>query len=345
MNLGLFSSIAWRKDPGCGWSKPTPPCAIYDGLSRTLRLGLRHYPEAAGLRHRIRRGQDLNEGGEHVAVESTKKSGPKYSIVIPAYNESARLPRTLASVVSCIQARGWDAEIIVVNDGSTDATAEVVQKFASSTPAVRTIQERLIDAATGMPDELRPVELRLLDNLRNRGKGYSVRAGMLAARGEVVLFTDADLSAPIEEAERLFDAIRQGADIAIGSRWLESGRQTQRQPIYRQFFGRCFNGVTRAIMRLPFADTQCGLKAFSRHAAQTVFQLQTIKHWGFDPEILFIALKHGFWVIEVPVAWAHDERTRMSYLKDGIKMLQELAIIRWNALRGRYDRPVEAAKR
>jgi len=279
-----------------------------------------------------------------VAVESIKRSGPKYSIVIPAYNESARLPATLASVVNCIQARGWDAEIIVVNDGSTDATADVVREFANKTPVIRTIQELLTEAVPAGPEELRMVELRLLDNLRNRGKGYSVRAGMLAARGEVVLFTDADLSAPIEEAERLFDAIRQGADIAIGSRWLESGRQTQRQPIYRQFFGRCFNGVTRAIMRLPFADTQCGLKAFSRHAAQTVFQLQTINHWGFDPEILFIALKHGFWVIEVPVAWAHDERTRMSYLKDGVKMLQELVSIRWNALCGRYDRPRETAR-
>ncbi len=279
-----------------------------------------------------------------MAVESIKRSGPKYSIVIPAYNESARLPATLASVVSCIQARGWNAEIIVVNDGSTDTTADVVREFANKTPAIRTIQELLTEAAPAGAEELRMVELRLLDNLRNRGKGYSVRAGMLAARGEVVLFTDADLSAPIEEAERLFDAIRQGADIAIGSRWLESDRQTQRQPIYRQFFGRCFNRVTRAIMRLPFADTQCGLKAFSRHAAQTVFQLQTIKHWGFDPEILFIALKHGFWVIEVPVAWAHDERTRMSYLKDGIMMLQELVTIRWNALRGRYNMPVESAR-
>jgi glycosyltransferase involved in cell wall biosynthesis len=267
--------------------------------------------------------------------------------VIPAYNEYVRLPLTLASVVSCIHTRGWDAEIIVVNDGSTDGTADVVHKFANNTPGVRSIEERLIvdRPIQAAPDERRPVELRLLENPGNRGKGYSVRAGMLAARGEVVLFTDADLSAPIEEAERLFDAIRQGADIAIGSRWLQSDRQTQRQPLYRQFFGRCFNAVTRAVMNLPFADTQCGLKAFSRGAAQTVFQLQTIKHWGFDPEILFIAIQHGYWVIEVPVTWAHDERTRMSYLKDGFRMLQELAVIRWNAFRGRYDRPVEMAKR
>jgi glycosyltransferase involved in cell wall biosynthesis len=247
---------------------------------------------------------------------------PLYSIVIPAYNESGRIPATLASVVECIRAHGWDAEVLVVNDGSTDTTAEVVRTFAQTAP-----------------------EVRLVENPGNRGKGYSVRSGMLQARGGVILFTDADLSAPIEEAERLFAAIRGGADIAIGSRWLESGRQTQRQPLYRQFFGRCFNAVTRAIMRLPFADTQCGFKAFTRQAAQTVFQLQTIEHWGFDPEILFIALQRGYWIIEVPVSWAHDERSRMSYLKDGLKMLQEISIVRWNAFRGRYDKQIVAKQR
>jgi glycosyltransferase involved in cell wall biosynthesis len=249
-------------------------------------------------------------------------AGPKYSIVIPAFNESARIPAALESVVSCIRTRGWDAEVIVVNDGSTDTTAEVVRAFAQSAP-----------------------EIRLIENPGNRGKGYSVRAGMLDARGEVALFTDADLSSPITEAERLFAAIDAGASIAIGSRWLESGRQTQRQPLYRQFFGRCFNAVTRAVMRLPFADTQCGLKAFTREAAQTVFQLQTIDRWGFDPEILFIALKRDLRVVEVPVSWAHDERTRMSYLRDGMRMLEEIAQIRWNSLTGRYNRAVDASRR
>jgi glycosyltransferase involved in cell wall biosynthesis len=243
---------------------------------------------------------------------------PSYSIVIPAFNESARIPATLRAVVACVRERRWDAEVIVVDDGSTDATADVVREFARTAP-----------------------EVRLIENPGNRGKGYSVRSGLLQALGEVVMFTDADLSSPIEEAERLFAAIAQGADIAIGSRWLEKGRQTHRQPLYRQFFGRCFNAVTRGIMGLHFADTQCGFKAFTRAAAQTVFQLQTIERWGFDPEILFIAIKNGFRIVEVPVSWGHDERTRMSYLKDGIKMLEEIAIIRWNALRGRYDKPVE----
>jgi glycosyltransferase involved in cell wall biosynthesis len=247
---------------------------------------------------------------------------PQYSIVIPAYNENARIPATLQSVVACIHEHGWSAEVIVVNDGSRDATAEVVRAFAAHAP-----------------------EVRLVENPGNRGKGYSVRNGILQAQGDMVMFTDSDLSAPIEEATLLFDAIAAGADIAIGSRWLEKDRQSIRQPLYRQFFGRCFNAVTRFVMRLPFADTQCGFKAFTRQAAQTVFQLQTIERWGFDPEILFIALKRGFRVVEVPVSWAHDERTRMSYLKDGITMLQEIARIRWNALNRRYDRQIEPIHR
>lgn len=247
---------------------------------------------------------------------------PQYSIVIPAYNERARIPATLESVVDCIRIRGWSAEIVVVNDGSQDGTADVVKEFAANAP-----------------------EVRLLENPGNRGKGYSVRNGLLHSFGNVVMFTDADLSAPIEEAEGLFDAIAKGADIAIGSRWLERARQTIRQPLYRQFFGRCFNAVTRMVMGLSFADTQCGFKAFTRSAAQTVFQLQTIDRWGFDPEILFIALKRGFKIVEVPVSWAHDERTRMSYLKDGMRMLEDIAQVRWNALLGRYDRQVERIRR
>jgi glycosyltransferase involved in cell wall biosynthesis len=249
-------------------------------------------------------------------------SNPQYSIVIPAYNEGARISNALEAVTGCIRKRGWSAEVVVVDDGSRDETPALVRAFAAKAP-----------------------EVRLLQNPGNRGKGYSVRHGILKALGEVVLFTDADLSAPIEEAEGLFAAIAGGADIAIGSRWLERTRQTIRQPLYRQFFGRCFNAVTRAVMGLPYADTQCGFKAFTRAAAQTVFQLQTIERWGFDPEILFIALKRGYRIAEVPVSWAHDERTRMSYLKDGMRMLEDIAIVRWNALLGRYSKQVERMHR
>jgi len=247
---------------------------------------------------------------------------PQYSIVIPAYNEAARIGATLRAVVACIRLRGWRAEVVVVDDGSRDQTAAIVRAFAAQAP-----------------------EVRMLQNPGNRGKGYSVRNGILHSFGEIVMFTDADLSAPIEEAEGLFAAIAGGADIAIGSRWLERTRQTIRQPLYRQFFGRCFNAVTRLVMGLPYADTQCGFKAFTRATAQTVFQLQTIERWGFDREILFIAIKRGYRIAEVPVSWAHDERTRMSYLKDGLRMLQDIAIVRWNALLGRYSKQVERIHR
>ncbi|WP_263409719.1 dolichyl-phosphate beta-glucosyltransferase [Terriglobus tenax] len=246
---------------------------------------------------------------------------PKISIVIPAYNEQARIEHTLDRVLSCVNDRGWDAEVLVVDDGSTDQTTEIVKRW--------------------MEHHSR---LQLIHNQGNRGKGYSVRNGLLQAAGEMVMFTDADLSAPMEEAELLFASLEAGADVAIGSRWLERQRQTIHQPLYRRFFGRCFNAMTRLVMGLPYKDTQCGFKAFRRSAAQVIFRLQRIERWGFDPELLFIARKLKYSIREVPVTWGHDERSQMSYLKDGAKMLEELAIIRWNSLVGRYDKDIAAMK-
>src|SRR5216683_4836156 len=174
-----------------------------------------------------------------------------YSIVIPAYNEGARVGVTLEKVLAYVAQRGWDAEVIVVNDGSLDNTAEIVRGYAEKN-----------------------LRLRLLENPGNRGKGYSVRNGMLHAQGEMLLFSDADLSSPIEEADKLFAAIAGGADIAIGSRWLRRDLQTQRQPFYRQIFGRIFNLMLRITLGLTFKDTQCGFKAFTRRAAKTIFPLQ-----------------------------------------------------------------------
>jgi glycosyltransferase involved in cell wall biosynthesis len=211
--------------------------------------------------------------------------------------------------------------VLVVDDGSRDNTPAIVRRWMDAHP-----------------------QLHLIQNPGNRGKGYSVRNGLLQAAGDVVMFTDADLSAPMEEAELLLQAIADGADVAIGSRWLDKKRQTTHQPIYRRFFGRCFNAVTRLVMGLPFKDTQCGFKAFRRPVAQVVFRLQRIERWGFDPEILFIARKLGYRIREVPVTWGHDERSRMSYLKDGMKMLEEMAVIRSNSLVGRYDRDIVAMK-
>jgi glycosyltransferase involved in cell wall biosynthesis len=246
---------------------------------------------------------------------------PYLSIVIPAYNESARIGQTLDRVMRCIEAYGWDAEVLVVDDGSSDDTVQIVQHMMPSSPRVHLVQ-----------------------NPGNRGKGYSVRNGLLQAAGDIVMFTDADLSAPMEEAERLLAALADGADVAIGSRWIDRTRQTIHQPFYRRFFGRCFNRLTRSVMGLPFKDTQCGFKAFRREAAHLIFRLQRIERWGFDPEILFIARKLNYSIREVPVTWGHDERSRISYLKDGIKMLEELAYIRYNSLFGRYDEEIAAIK-
>ena len=246
---------------------------------------------------------------------------PQLSIVIPAYNESARIGETLERVLGCVAAQNWDAEVLVVDDGSKDDTAAIVQRWMTVHP-----------------------RLHLVKNPGNRGKGYSVRNGLLQAAGEIVMFTDADLSAPMEEAERLLAALADGADVAIGSRWMDRTRQTIHQPLYRQFFGRCFNWITRTVMGLPFKDTQCGFKAFKRSAAQVIFRLQRIERWGFDPEILFIARKLKYVIREVPVTWGHDERSRMSYLKDGMKMLEEMVLIRVNSAAGRYDAAIAAFK-
>jgi dolichyl-phosphate beta-glucosyltransferase len=239
---------------------------------------------------------------------------PIYSIVIPAYNEGARLGATLEKVLSYTHARGWDAEVIVVNDGSCDNTSDIVREYATANPA-----------------------LRLVENPGNRGKGFSVRMGMLSARGRIVLFSDADLSSPIEEAPKLLQALEAGADIAIGSRWLRAETQTQRQSLYRQLFGRIFNLLLRLTLGLQFKDTQCGFKAFKRPAIQAIFPLQKIERWGFDPEILFLARKFGFKVQEVPVAWGHSGGTRINPLIDGSRMFMEMLHIRWNDFTGKYD--------
>jgi dolichyl-phosphate beta-glucosyltransferase len=249
---------------------------------------------------------------------------PHYSVVIPAYNEGARLGATLEKVLAYVHAQGWDAEVIVVNDGSRDNTADIVRGFAAK------------DAA-----------LRLVENPGNRGKGYSVRHGMLNARGRIVLFSDADLSSPIEEAPKLFQALDAGADIAIGSRWLRAETQTQRQPLHRQVFGRIFNLILRLTLGLKFKDTQCGFKAFRQAAVQAIFPLQKIERWGFDPEILFLARKFNFKVQEVPVAWGHSGGTRINPLVDGSRMIMEMLRIRWYDLTGKYDleaAPGQAAK-
>jgi hypothetical protein len=160
---------------------------------------------------------------------------------------------------------------------------------------------------------------------------------MMNASGELLLFSDADLSAPIEEAPKLFDAIEAGTDVAIGSRWLRPELQTHRQSVLRQLYGRLFNLALRLLLGLNFKDTQCGFKAFTRDAVQRIFPHQLIERWGFDPEILYLARKAGLKVEEVPVHWAHVEGTRISPLRDGVRMFAEVLKIRWNTFTRRYQ--------
>lgn len=240
---------------------------------------------------------------------------PSLSIVIPAYNEGERLGPTLERVLNYICGHPWDAEVVVVNDGSGDRTADVVRLYAQKSGGI----------------------VRLIKNPGNRGKGFSVRNGVLNSVGEIILFTDADLSAPIEEATKLITAVEGGADIAIGSRWARSELQTKRQSLARQALGRAFNAVLRVILRLDYKDTQCGFKAFRRQAARTLFPLQRIERWGFDPEILFLARKWGFQVTEVPVHWGHDSRTHINPLMDGSRMVMDMLRIRWYSLIGKYS--------
>ena len=238
---------------------------------------------------------------------------PRYSIVVPAYNERRRLGKTLEQILAHLSQASWNAEVVIVDDGSRDDTFQIASGFASANP-----------------------QLRVIQNPGNQGKGYSVRNGMLNARGEILLFTDADLSSPIAEATKLFSALDQGADVAIGSRWLDPSLQFQRQSLKRRIMSRTFNFYLRALLGFSYRDTQCGFKAFSRRAAQLIFPRQCTTRWGFDAEILYLAHRSGLKVAEVPVAWGHDERSTIHPWRDGMLMGHDALKIRWNGLTGKY---------
>jgi len=236
------------------------------------------------------------------------------SIVLPSYNEEKRLPATLQRIAAYLKTSGRKAEVIVVDDGSTDQTVKVAESF----------QGKIED-------------LRIVSNGRNRGKGYSVRHGSLEARGEIVLFTDADLSAPIEEAEKLLVKMDE-YDVAIGSRAVNRALIEVHESKFREFAGIVFNKIVRMILRLPFVDTQCGFKAFRREKCTIIFEQQTIERFGFDPELLYLARHHGLHTVEVAVRWAHSPATKISLWRDSVQMFLDVVIIRWNALRGSYPR-------
>ena len=238
---------------------------------------------------------------------------PDLSIIIPSYNEELRLPVTLERIAEYLPSLGLQTEVIVVDDGSRDRTAAVAESFRGKISG-----------------------LRVVSNGANRGKGYSVRHGMLEARGDIVLFTDADLSAPIEESDKLLAALKAGNDVAIGSRALDRSLISTHQSQAREFAGIVFNWIVRIILRLPFVDTQCGFKAFRRERCRIIFELQRIEGFGFDPELLYLARHFGLRTVEIPVRWGHSEATKVNMLSDSLKMFVDIFAIRWNALLGRY---------
>jgi glycosyltransferase involved in cell wall biosynthesis len=231
------------------------------------------------------------------------------SIIIPAFNEEKRLPATLASLKNYLKAQPWDfAELLVVDDGSSDRTAELARAAGA----------------------------RVLENPGNRGKGYSVRHGMLEALGDWALLTDADLSTPIEELDRLWRAAeKERAQVAIGSRALDRSLIGVHQPAFRETVGRLFNFLMRMITGLPFRDTQCGFKLFERSAAREIFSRQKLEGFGFDVEVLYIAAHLGYRTLEIPVRWNDVAGTKVS-LTRGVAAFLDPFKVRWNGLRDLY---------
>lgn len=242
------------------------------------------------------------------------------SVIIPCYNEELRLGRSLERVRAFLAEKRYEREVLVVNDGSRDRTAEVAAAQ----------QAAFSDSGT---------ELRVIENPGNRGKGFSVRNGMFQARGEIALFTDADLSAPIEEADKLISPIERGEfDVVFASRALAQSEIPVRQSVFRETAGRTFNVLMRGIVGLPYKDTQCGFKAFHRERALEVFGRQRIDGFGFDAEVLFIARKLGLRLCELPVKWSHVEGSKVGMLSDSTRMFTDLVQIRWNEVRRVYGK-------
>jgi dolichyl-phosphate beta-glucosyltransferase len=236
------------------------------------------------------------------------------SIIIPAYNEQVRLPDTLRRIAEYLRTSGWIfQEILIVDDGSRDGTAAAADEFAKSQP-----------------------NARVLRNPGNRGKGYSVRHGMLEARGEWRLFSDADLSTPIEELEKLWNVVAKGEyPVAIGSRAVDRSLIGVHQPGHRETLGRLFNGVMRIATGLAISDTQCGFKLFRADVAQEVFSRQLLERFGFDAEVLYIADRRGYGIAEVPVRWNHVDGSKVGMMS-GMRAFEELLEIRINSMRGKY---------
>jgi glycosyltransferase involved in cell wall biosynthesis len=232
---------------------------------------------------------------------------PSFSIVIPCFNEEARIGETLRRAIDYLSANAPTSELIVVNDGSTDATAAIAR-------------ERLNSAK---------IATRLLENFPNRGKGAAVRSGILAAREPIGLFSDADLSTPLEETPKLIEPIANDqVDIAFGSRALDRSLIGIHQPWRREQGGRVFNLLVRVATGLPFWDTQCGFKAFRLDVCRPILEAARVNGFAFDVELLFLAHRAGLRIREIPVCWNHAEGSKVSFFRDSLRMLREVIAVR-----------------
>jgi dolichyl-phosphate beta-glucosyltransferase len=245
---------------------------------------------------------------------------PSVTVVIPAYNESARIEPTLRAVVACLRDGGRDFEVLVVDDGSRDETSALVE---------------------GLRSELK--ELRLIRLAQNHGKGYAVRTGVLNSRRDVILMCDADLVTPIEELARLEGAVASGADLAIGSRETRAPDVSVEARWYRRVMGRTFHAIVELLAVRGFKDTQCGFKLFRGPVAQDLFTRMRMDGYSFDVELLVMAQRGSYRVVEVPVNWTHQPGSKINLVTDSLRMLADLVRIRRNCVRGVYDTPHVAA--
>ncbi len=249
-----------------------------------------------------------------MANDNPTPNGPYLSIVIPAYNEEARLPDSLRTVADFAAAQPYPLEVIIVDNNSRDRTGEIIETYVAEFPFMRGIDET------------------------TQGKGAAVRAGMLAARGAYRFICDADLSMPIEEVNKFLPPRIDGYDIAIGSREAR-GAVRYNEPWYRHLMGRVFNTIVRWFAVPGLQDTQCGFKMFRAEVAENLFPLQTMNGWSFDVEILYAARRWGYSIVEVPIHWYYKDNTRIHPFGDSIDMFVEVLRICRNGLRGRYQRP------
>lgn len=231
------------------------------------------------------------------------------SVVIPAYNEKRRIGDSLTKIYTYFKKQDYDFEIVVIDDGSDDETLNLLKKYSQKIP-----------------------NLIILKNESNRGKGFSVKKGVLKSRGDIILFTDADTSTPIEEIDKLISWLKNGYQIAIGSRDLPESQVEIHQRWYRELMGKTFNRIIRIILNLDYYDTQCGFKCFRRDAALEVFQSSKVCGFSFDVEILFIAKQRGIKVKEVPVRWYNSPESKVRLIRDSSRMLWDILKIRLNGV-------------